>query len=138
MDTVMTQTISQRLKRPRIYGEKEEKALWEKYHSWGKASSTTRLREWANAQGMYSHEKGEVSQMGPFLAMWRYAFRHPEEAYPHWKAWVDEHRVEADEAGIEGTFEEFKEEIKNQVKKNHIFVPDRLRAWCQKWKVTYY
>jgi hypothetical protein len=57
------------------------KECWELYMSWGGASSYRKLRDWHRAN------KGYGSQMGPFWAMWKYAFLNVEEAYPAYQKW---------------------------------------------------
>jgi hypothetical protein len=67
----------------KIYPDKE---LWEKYMSWGKAASHLKLRRWLIENGFSIKEYG----MGAFWAMWRYAIRNPEEAFPLYKKWYFE------------------------------------------------
>lgn len=67
----------------KVYDGKE---LFEKYHSWGAAASSKRLREWAR-ENMPNRKTGNSSQMGVFYSMWRWAFQHPEEAFESWKEW---------------------------------------------------
>src|SRR5688500_17580433 len=111
------ETITQRLTRPRIYTEAREKELWEVYCSWGRAATGSRLDEYARAKGWYSSKKKEPSHMGPKWAMWRYPFRHPKEAYPHFEKWAKEYQVDIIENNIEISFENFLVEVKEHIKR---------------------
>lgn len=126
------QTITQMIKRPIVY---DEKLLWETYHGWGKASSHPRLREWAKESGMSNPNTGEVSQMGPWFAMWRYAFNNPKEAYPAWEAWIKDNFDAIADKNIAINFDTFLKEIKKEAR--HIYSKKRIQAWCEKWKVKY-
>jgi hypothetical protein len=127
-------TVTRAIKKPEIYNGKQ---LWETYHSWGKAASIPRLNEYANAQGMFSSEKGEVSKTGPFVSMWRYAFRNPEEAYPHYEKWAREYETQLIERGVELNFGSFLIDLREHAKTYRLFRPNRIRAWCKKWNINY-
>ena len=55
------------------------KLLFETYCNWGAAASNPRLIEFAR------QTYGRASQMGPYYAMWKYAFDNPKVAYELWK-----------------------------------------------------
>lgn len=62
--------------REKIY---DGKILFQKWAEWGAAATNTRLQEFAKAKF------GSSSNMGPYYAMWAWAFRNPEDAWPLWK-----------------------------------------------------
>lgn len=129
----MEQTIIQRLKRPIIYTPKEEKELWVKYHSWGKAASTEKLLEFAYSRGWFSPEKGKPSRMAPYVAMWRWAFKNPKEAYPHWELWAKDQMDSFIKLGIEISPATFIHEIERHVSGSSIRSSSRVATWKQEW-----
>jgi hypothetical protein len=133
----MEQTITSKLTRPRVYTRSREQELWEVYHSWGRAATGDKLVAYAREKGWFNPRKGEPSRMGPRWAMWRYAFRNPKEAYPHFEKWANEYRVELIENDINISFESFLKEVKEHVKKGNMFREGTIRKWCEKWGVPY-
>lgn len=90
-----------------IYDGKE---LFETYCGWGAASSTTRLV-------LYAKEKyGQTSQMGPYYAMWKWAFQNPKEAYPLWKEYCFERYPEKEQP----TFEDFVKDLASRGRNQNI------------------
>lgn len=71
--------------------------LFKTFHSWGAAASNKKLMEFSQ------REFGRHSQMGPFYAMWHWAFQNAEEAFPIWKEWYFEKYPEVEQP----TFEDF-------------------------------
>lgn len=127
-------TITRTIKKPEVYRGKE---LWEAYHGWGRAATHSRLNQYALEQGMFSPEKGEPSFTGPFMSMWRYAFRYPEEAYPAYEKWAKEYIEELREKGVEISFTNFLIDIREHAKTYRLFRENRIRAWCKKWNLNY-
>jgi hypothetical protein len=126
------QTITQMIKRPIVY---DEERLWKTYHGWGKASSHPRLRAWAEENGMVNPNSGKVSQMGPWFAMWRYAFQNPKEAYPAWEEWMKENMAAIADKHVLINFDTFLKEIRKVAR--NMYSEKKVRAWCEKWKVKY-
>lgn len=63
------------------------KKLFQVYCAWGSAANVNKLNEWAK-ENMPNPETGKVSQVGPYYAMWAWAFKNPKEAYPVWKEYM--------------------------------------------------
>jgi hypothetical protein len=124
------QTITQRLKNPKIY---DGKKLWKAYHSWGKAATNEKLKEYAYSVGMYDSEKGRPSNSGPRTAMWLYAFENPLEAYPSWVEWVKQYDNRMAEGHIQVNFKEFIKEIDRVSRGIQMKTPRRIDAWRKRW-----
>lgn len=108
------------------------KALWEYYMGMGVEASHRKLIEWATKQGMVSPDKTTASRMGPFWAMWRYALRHPEEAFPAYKQWM----FETDKFHRSPLFEEFLMDVAHHARKGKSIVSEgTLRAFREKYRV---
>jgi hypothetical protein len=115
-----------------------EKELWEYFHSLGRAATGDKLVAYAKEKGWFNPRKGEPSRMGPRWAMWRYAFRHPKEAYPTFEKWAkEEYSTEIVENDVEINFENFLVEVKEHVKRGRVFRDGTIRKWCEKWGVPY-
>lgn len=124
-------TITQAVKRKKFYRGKE---LWEIYHSWGRAATQSRLRDWAKSQGMYDSELGEPSQMGPFFSMWKYALKYPEAAWPHYEKWAKEYESELIAKGVEINFENFIRDIYEHAKSGGVVGEKTFEEFCEKYK----
>lgn len=102
--------------------------LWKQYMSWGAAATHKKLRGWVESVGMCNPEIGRPSQMGPFFAMWRWAIRNPEEAYPHYKSWW----FETDPLHCEPSYEDFLKDLrKHAINASMLSVP-AYRKFCEK------
>lgn len=86
-------------------------ALWEKYHSMGRAATYDKLAEWATDQGMKRAKSKKATRMGVYFAMWRYALRNPEAAYPAYEKWAKGYEEELTIEGVEVTFKMFLKDI---------------------------
>lgn len=128
----MSVTITEFLKRPRIY---DGKRLWEEYHSWGRAATHDKLREWALANGMVNTRSGKVSQMGPFFAMWRYALHNPEEAYPAYERWAKEYEEYLVPEGMDIDFKAFLKDIREHAKHGGVVGRQTYLEFCEKYEL---
>jgi hypothetical protein len=133
----MSETITSLLTRKKIYSRDKEKELWEVYWGWGRAATNSRLIEYARSKGWFDPEKGEPSPMGPRWAMWRYAFRQPQEAHKPFKNWLKEYAVEVAEEKIDTGFEAFLIEVFRHVVKGRVFREGTIKKWCRKWGLDY-
>ena len=91
----------------------DDKECWEQYMSWGAAASHVKLRAWLLS------EKGiRVTQMTPFWAMWRYACRNPQEAFPAYQKWWAETAFAEKEKVIDPnvTYEQFLDDCKTHAR----------------------
>jgi hypothetical protein len=129
----MANTITAVLKRKKLYDGKD---LWEYYHSLGKAATHGKLREYAKTRGMYSHRKGVPSQMGPYWAMWRYALRNPEEAWPAYEKWAKEYEGELIAQGIDINFQNFLEDIREHAKSGGVVGDETYLEFCEKYQLN--
>lgn len=109
--------------------------IWKKFTSMGAASTTEKLNQWCESVGMVNEALGKVSHMGPTWAMWRYAFRNPEEAYPQYKSWAEEYRNELVISGKKITKELFYEELSLKGKHTTVVGDKEYFAFCEKYKV---
>jgi hypothetical protein len=89
----------------RIYDGEDLFKVW---CEWGQASNHDRLIEFAR------EKYGQASQMGPYYAMWRWAFENPEKAFVYWKEWWFLNNPDKDPA----VFEEFLIVIRDKAKSN--------------------
>lgn len=107
------------------------KKLWERYTSWGAAATHKKLNGWATDQGMVTLGKSRSSGMGPFYAMWRYAFHNIEECYPQYRDWWfetdPEHRVP--------TMEDFIKDVARHARNASVVSPTRFRRFCAKYNI---
>lgn len=136
MDLVMDNqiTITKFTKRRKVYdGEK----LWKIYHSWGRAATHRKLREWAIANGMFNPKSrsGGPSQMGPYFSMWRWALNNPEKAYPAYEKWAKEYEDELIAEGIGINFQNFLKDIQEHARSNQVVGHERYLEFCEKYEL---
>lgn len=108
------------------------KKLYEIFMTGGRGSTYEKLREWCRANGMYSPEKGEPSRMGPYWAMWRYAFHNHEEAYPLYERWAKEYIAYEGVEGYEPTKETFLKELEYRARRREVAKPKEYEEFCEK------
>jgi hypothetical protein len=111
------------------------KRLWEAYTGMGLAASYKKLNKWAEVNGMTNPMTGKASQMGPACAMWRYALKNPDEAYPFYQKWAEEYRGFSD---IEPTFENFLKEISHHARNTAVVAKGTYVKWCKQWELKPY
>lgn len=103
------------------------KVLFKVWCEWGMAATNDRMMEFSKTHF------GAWSQMGPYYAMWRYAFENPEEAFVFWKDfWFNTYPDREQPA----KFENFLLEIKKRAEKNpSIASPKRMERFCAKYNL---
>lgn len=114
-----------------------EKEIWEKFMSMGAAASNPKIRNWLML------EKGiKPSQMGHIWAMWRYAVKNPEKAYPLYKVWHFEYASSI--SGVETVvdpnvnFEGFLKDCQYRIKQSgdSIMSKSAYKRFCQKYNLA--
>ena len=114
-----------------------EKEIWEKFMGMGAAASYPKIRNWLR-------EKGYVGkmQMGPVFAMWRYAVKNPEEAFPLYQKWHFEY---ASDISGEGnvvdpnvTFDDFLKDAQYRILHSGDSIASKIlyKQFCQKYNLS--
>lgn len=106
------------------------KILFETWCSWGKAATNPRLIEWA-AKNMPNPNTGRSSQMGPYYAMWAWAFDNPEESYELWKKW----RFDVNPAEVTSKEEYFIKLRDRALGNQNIAGRKKVERFCAKWGI---
>lgn len=101
--------------------------LFKTWCEWGQAATRPRLIEFAKS------EFGRASQMGPYYAMWHWAFDHPEQAYEYWKEWYFLNNPEKEPA----TFQDFLLVLQERGKSNpNVAHRTRMERFCAKYNIA--
>lgn len=120
--------LSRTMQNPVIYNGE---VLFKKYHEMGRAGSYKKLGRWAMENGMVNPNTGRISWMGPIFSMWRWAMRHPHEAFPYWKKWAEQFESELLASGYEPTYENFLREIQRKAKLKGVITHNGYKKWCE-------
>lgn len=109
------------------------KSLWRKYCSMGRAATYDKLAKWATSQDMKRSKSKSATRMGVYFAMWRYALRNPEAAYPDYEKWATQYQEELTIEGVSVTFEMFLKDIKKHAKTPGCVGKASYIKFCEKY-----
>jgi hypothetical protein len=114
----------------KIYDGEE---LFKTYCNMGAAKSYLKLRDYANrTMVMPKGKKPSKGVSGVEYSMWKWAFKHPEEAFEHWKEW---YFLTHPEENRRPEFSEFLKVIQDKAKNTNVASVRDLRRFCAKYEI---